>query len=227
MAKDKNVVELLGEILASLSELVKKWSIWDLDLKKMLHVFHQLRKDDLVGLIEGTHKIERINYPKFEKKKPEYKVLIDLGIFTIPDDYVDKTCIHDFSRKYQSEVFVTEKISDKNARDSCGVTIKPGDKFHVYVYELVSEFMHVSSDDIRLFLKENGFVLLEAKGIAFVYDQRSELIPKSDDYYYSFGESGYYPIWLNYQSKKFFISNSSIDGDLDKGTVFFAFHPIN
>lgn len=73
MTQSKDVVEMLDKILASLSELIKKWSIWELDLKKVLHVLHQIRKDDLAGLIEGTHKIERIHYSKIEKKKPEYK----------------------------------------------------------------------------------------------------------------------------------------------------------
>ena len=57
----KKVVELLGENLAALLELCKKWFIeWRLDFKKTLDLFHQLRKDDVFGLIAGTHQIVKI-----------------------------------------------------------------------------------------------------------------------------------------------------------------------
>ncbi|HEY5587765.1 MAG TPA: hypothetical protein VIK86_02280 [Candidatus Paceibacterota bacterium] len=226
MAENKNVVEMLGEYLASLSELIKKWSIWGLDLKKLLHVLHQLRKDDFIGLIEKTHKIEKIHLYNSEKKNPEFKILIDLGIITVPDDYVDETCISDFSKKFHREVFVANLVSDENLKESCGIKINPGDRFHVYIYEFVTDYLSVSSNNIRNFLKKNGFVLLESKGVALAYSQKSELIPKSRDYYYSFGKSGYYPIWLNFQSKIFFLAGASIDGDHDKGSVFFAFLPV-
>jgi hypothetical protein len=56
---DQKVVEMLDENLASFVELVKKWLVeWEVNTKKLLNVFHQIRKEDLMGLINGTHEIE-------------------------------------------------------------------------------------------------------------------------------------------------------------------------
>lgn len=51
------VVEALGEHLASFLELSKKWLGWFGSFKPLLDCFHQLRKEDLMGLTGGTHKI--------------------------------------------------------------------------------------------------------------------------------------------------------------------------
>lgn len=226
MAENKNVVEMLGEYLASLSGLIKKWHIWGLDLKKILHMLHQIRKYDLIGLSEGTHRIEKIHVPKYEKEKPKFKVLIDLGIFSLPDNYVDKNCMAIFRKKYHKEVSISGLFSDENMKESSGIKLKPGDRFHVLIYKFVSPCILISSDDIRSFLQQNSAFLLDAKGIAIVYDQKKDLIPKNGDYYYSFGKSCYLPSWLNFQGNKFVISYQSIDNDHEQGTVFFAFIPV-
>jgi hypothetical protein len=56
----KKVVEMLGERLASVLGLLKKWLIdWSVDTDKLLHFAHQMRKEDLLGLLNGTHKVLR------------------------------------------------------------------------------------------------------------------------------------------------------------------------
>lgn len=63
------VVEMLGENLASFLELAKKWLIeWKIDLKNLLHLFQNLKKDDLIGLLNGTHQIQEVSIPKVFKK---------------------------------------------------------------------------------------------------------------------------------------------------------------
>lgn len=63
MADYEKVVEVLGENLASLLELAKKWLItWGLNPKKLLHVLQNIRKDDLLGLVAGTHEIKMIEH---------------------------------------------------------------------------------------------------------------------------------------------------------------------
>ncbi len=56
----KKVVEALGEYPASVLELLKKWLEWFGHFKPLLDRFHQLRKEDLMGLIHGTHEIVRV-----------------------------------------------------------------------------------------------------------------------------------------------------------------------
>lgn len=54
------VVEMLGENLASFLELAKKWLVdWSVDTKKLFHFFHNIKKEDLVGLLDGTHQITK------------------------------------------------------------------------------------------------------------------------------------------------------------------------
>ena len=59
MATYKEVVGVLGENLASLLELAKRWlTEWAIEPKELLHLFQNIRKDDLMGLIAGTHEIK-------------------------------------------------------------------------------------------------------------------------------------------------------------------------
>lgn len=75
----KKVVEMLGERLASVLELLKKWLIdWSLDTDKLLHFAHQVRKEDLLGLLEGTHKVVRIEKGKLQQEVGTLSATIDL-----------------------------------------------------------------------------------------------------------------------------------------------------
>jgi hypothetical protein len=67
----QQVVEALGENLASSLELLKKWLGWFGNFKRLLDCFHQLRKEDLVGLVNGTHKIVRVK----EDKRDGFSIL--------------------------------------------------------------------------------------------------------------------------------------------------------
>ncbi len=59
MADYKDVVEMLGENLASFLELSKKLLVdWAIEPKKLLHLLQNIRKDDWLGLLEGTHEIK-------------------------------------------------------------------------------------------------------------------------------------------------------------------------
>lgn len=55
---DQKVVGMSDENLVSLFKLAKRWLVvWKIDLKKLLNVSRQIRKEDLLGLINGTHEI--------------------------------------------------------------------------------------------------------------------------------------------------------------------------
>lgn len=58
----KKVVEMLGDNLASFLELAKKLIVdWKIPVNNLLHTLHNQSKDDVFGLIEGTHKIVSIS----------------------------------------------------------------------------------------------------------------------------------------------------------------------
>lgn len=96
MADYKQVVEMLGENLASFLELAKKLFVdWAMEPKKLLHLFQNIRKDDLLGLMAGTHEIKA----KETQAQPAtgdgeyFEQVLETGYITVPDmktvkDYV-------------------------------------------------------------------------------------------------------------------------------------------
>lgn len=77
----KKVVEMLGENLASFLELAKKLLIdWEVDPKQLLHTLQNLRKADLLGLINGTHQIQ--------KKKDGSLIKIDRSVPFDPKTFI-------------------------------------------------------------------------------------------------------------------------------------------
>lgn len=58
MATYEEVVEMLGSNLASFLELAKKLLItWGINPKKLIHLLYHLKKEALIGLMDGTHEI--------------------------------------------------------------------------------------------------------------------------------------------------------------------------
>lgn len=90
MAENKEVVEMFDKFLASLIKLIKKWLIeWSVDTKKLLHALHNLRKEDIIGLQEGTHIIVRktpANVVKIISSAKQFRSLIDA---VNPKDYLN------------------------------------------------------------------------------------------------------------------------------------------
>jgi len=65
------VVEMLGENFASFLELAKKLLIdWKVDPKRLLHTLQNLRKSDLIGLMNGTHEIRSKKTIKIDRSTP-------------------------------------------------------------------------------------------------------------------------------------------------------------
>jgi len=90
----KKVVEMLGENLASFLELSKKLLIdWKVEPKKLLHFLQNIRKDDLIGLMEGTHEVREI--PKKDTQKEEYTSEVVNSDYTYPKEYKGPKCILD------------------------------------------------------------------------------------------------------------------------------------
>ncbi len=80
---NKKVVEMLDKNLASLIGLAKKWLVeWNIPLNKIFHVFYQMKKSDLQGLINGTHEIvKKRSYPKQSNLVFKTKKVINLKEF--------------------------------------------------------------------------------------------------------------------------------------------------
>lgn len=61
---NKEVVEVWEKNLASLIELAKKLLVeWGINFSDLLHFFQNIRKEDALGLIVGTHEIKKKTQP--------------------------------------------------------------------------------------------------------------------------------------------------------------------
>lgn len=180
----KKVVEMLGDNLASLLELAKKWLIdWVVDRKKLLDMLHQIRKEDLMGLISGTHEIKAKQQSTVVDEK--FALFVDLGVVTVPDDYVHGKELASLNRKEFH--YFNPDATDTNFSSPTRV-LKPGDKLRVRVFKQ-SVSGSTTSVERMDFLKRQNAVFTGAQGVSLVYKQKREELPKGY-WHCSFDEKG-------------------------------------
>jgi len=181
---DYKVVMMLGENLASFIELSKKLLIdWELNPKKLLHFFQNIRKDELLGLIAGTHEIkEKIVEKQVEMKQTEkFALLADLGWITVPEDYVHGKCLEIFWKNNRSKFYgYNEKITDKNFPNPSRI-LKPGDKLQVRAFQQITSGRTTSGERMN-FLSTQKAVHPGAQGCSLVFEQKRGLLPKGFRY---------------------------------------------
>jgi hypothetical protein len=165
----KKVVEMLGENLASFLELAKKLLIdWKVEPKKLLHLGHNIPKDDLLGLIAGTHEIKEIKKPESKLMGEKFGLFADLGIITVPDDYDHATWLALFSKKNRKKFyFYNDNITDVNFPNPTRI-LKPGDKFYVRAFKQVVPG-NTTSEERMTFLKTQKAIHTGAQGISLVW----------------------------------------------------------
>ncbi len=190
MTSYKKVVEMLGESLASLLELAKRWLIdWGMEPKKLLYLLLHLRKEDLVGLLAGTHEITPKAAPVVAEKTEraeKFALLVDLGVITVPDDYVPGTQLASFKKKnHEKFSYYNDAITDANFSNPTRV-LKPGEKLFVRVFhQIVSG--NTTSEERMEFLSQYNPVYTGAQGASIVWEQKRDRLPKGK-WYSSFDE---------------------------------------
>jgi hypothetical protein len=87
MADNQEVVEMSEKFLASLFGLFKKWVIdWAINSQKLFHILQQVRKEDLIGLVEGTHEIKlKAIASKTVSANEDFECIYTSELITIPD----------------------------------------------------------------------------------------------------------------------------------------------
>lgn len=179
----KKVVEILGENLESLLELAKKWLFdWAINAKKLLHTLHNIRKEDLNGLISGTHEI-KVKQQSSSVIEGKFALIADLGVITVPDDYVHGKELSSLNRK--KFLFFNPGITDEHfPNPSC--ILKPGKKLWVRAFKQNSLGTTTSVERME-FLSMQNAIYTGAQGVSLVYKQKRSLLPKGR-YYCSFDE---------------------------------------
>jgi hypothetical protein len=223
MASYEKVVGLLGANLASFLELAKKFLIdWAIEPKKLLHLFQNMRKEDLIGLIDGTHEIKT----KAVEAKPDvvasekFGLLLDLGVITVPDDFAHSTHLATFSKNNRKKFYYyNDNITDKNFNKAT-VQLTPGRKLRVKAFKQTVSG-NTTSEERMAFLKTQNNIFTGAVGASLVFEQKRDLLPKGK-WYCSFDEKE--ALWKDsdgYHRVPRVDANS--DGDFEFGLGYFEY----
>ena len=129
-------------------------------------------------------------------KKPEptapaeptekFALLVDLGIITVPDDYVHDKRLTTFGKLNRKKFYYyNDEITDKNFPNPTRV-LKPGDKLRVRAFKQVVGGT-TTSEERMAFLATQKAIHTGAQGASLVFDQKRDQLPKGK-WYASFDE---------------------------------------
>ena len=123
----------------------------------------------------------------------KFALLADLGIITVPDDYVHATALAKFSEKNRNKFYYyNDYITDKNFPNPTRI-LKPGDKLRVRAFEQVAPGT-TTSEERMAFLATQKAIHTGAQGASLVLDQKRYQLPKGK-WYASFDEK--YRLWAD------------------------------
>lgn len=124
------------------------------------------------------------------KPKPtsleKFGLFVDLGIITVPDDYVYDIRLDSFGKKNREKFYYyNENITDKNFSKAT-VQLTPGRKLRVKIFKQVVPGT-TTSEERMAFLKSQNAVLTGAQGASLVFEQKRDELPRGY-WYASFDE---------------------------------------
>jgi hypothetical protein len=128
---------------------------------------------------------------KPEPKAPEepmekFTLLVDLGIITVPEDYVHDNRLKIFNTlNLKAFYYYNDAITDQNFPNPTRI-LKPGDKLRVRAFQQAKGGTS-RSEDRMAFLATQKAVHTGAQGASLVFDQKRFYLPKGK-WYVSFDE---------------------------------------
>ncbi|HEY9585624.1 MAG TPA: hypothetical protein VJJ02_03500 [Candidatus Paceibacterota bacterium] len=125
----------------------------------------------------------------------KFALLVDLGVITMPANYVSRTRLDLFKAEYQNEAhksfyFYHDVITDANFPNPSRI-LKPGDKLYARAFRQVVSGT-TTSEERMVFLKSQDAVLCGAQGVSLVWEQKRNKLPKGK-WYCSFDEKDRLP----------------------------------
>ena len=116
----------------------------------------------------------------------KFTLLLDLGIITVPDDYVHEEQLKTFGKQNRKKFYYyNDEITDKNFPNPTRV-LKPGDKLRVRAFKQVVGGT-TTSEERMAFLATQKAIHTGAQGASLVFDQKRDQLPKGK-WYASFDE---------------------------------------
>ncbi len=147
--------------------------------------------------------------------KVKFGLLVDLGIITVPDDYVHKDHLDTFRRNHEKEFYYyNSDITDKNFKKPTRV-LKPGDRLHVRAFKQIVPG-RTTSEERMAFLATQKAVHTGAQGATLVWEQKRDQLPKGK-WYCSFDEKDRLPDLDGYHRVPYVGAHSGGGFDLGLG----------
>lgn len=177
MADYKKVVGMLGENLASFLEVAKKLLVdWSIDPKKLLHLLQNVRKDDLAGLIVGTHEIKAKEKAPVVSPDQKFGAAIKEFEFTVPADYKHDSQLDTFAKKtkkLKTTYYFNDALTSANFAKATN-KLEPGKTYKVKIFPILAT---VTSEDCMTFLGKQNAILVGGQGITLLHDQKADEFP--------------------------------------------------
>ena len=116
----------------------------------------------------------------------KFALLVDLGIITVPDNYVHATHLTSFRKNNKKKFYgYNDDITDQNFPNPTR-TLKPGDKLAVCAFKQIVPGT-TTSEERMTFLATQNAVHTGAQGASLVFEQKRDQLPKGK-WYASFDE---------------------------------------
>ncbi len=120
--------------------------------------------------------------PEVVEPTGKFNLLVDLGIITVPDDYVHESRLASFGKKNRKKFYYyNDNITDKNFPNPTRV-LKPGDKLCIRGFKQIVGGSTTSEERIA-FLARQKAVYTGAQGASLVWEQKRDQLPRG--YWYS------------------------------------------
>ena len=103
-----------------------------------------------------------------------FELLVDLGIITVPENYVHGKQLDSMNRK--EFYFFNENLTDKNFANPTRI-LKPGDKLRVRAFKQ-NVSGTTTSEERMAFLASQNAIHTGAQGASLVYQQKRDQLPK-------------------------------------------------
>ena len=155
-------------------------------MDRMSHVLDELQKQISHGKIIAAHLEWFLRLTMSERRAlvagEKFSLLMDLGIITVPEDYLHSNQLEKFSEDKSAFNLYNASVNDLNFANPSRI-LEPGDKLHVRVFRHDGGW--VSLKECLSFLDSRQAVYPGAQGASLVFAQKRMQLPQDDAGYAS------------------------------------------
>lgn len=138
------------------------------------------KAEAMLAAISGEIAVPKAVVPVQSAEK--FALLLDLGIITVPDDYVHGTCLESFFKKNGRKLYDFNKnITDANFPNPSRI-LKPGDKLRVRAFHQIVSGSTTSKERMEFLEKQQEDVYVGAQGASLVFEQKRDQLLKGKWY---------------------------------------------